>query len=763
MGGGAPRGRQHAQRPARGARRAGQAPSACSPAAASGDGELDDPEGLAFSVHRRLYVADQGNNRVAVYSEFGVFLHSIGAGARPGDRARQAVPGRGRRRRARLRARADRQRAHLDLRPHRRACSSASRRKRCRAARTRAGARSPPTCAGACSSPTAATATSPRSTGRRPGAPPLRQPRPRPRPVLRRARAGHRRPRAGDRRRRQRARSSSSALPEAAAPAPQPERLPSVRRAERRRAGMRARLRLHRGRAAVPRRAQRPRRALDAAGKVLAPRSPARSTAREARRVRRARHRDHATAAASASSRHDGTLRFTVGRSGSRDGEFSDIGGMHLADYLYVADTGNRRVQIFTRDGIFVGKIADAHGRRQPRRLQRPVAVVTDAGAQHLRRRRRDQADPRVLAGARMAPRARRRPRLRVVPGHERRRRRPRLRARLHRARAADGRRLQRRRARVLVLGLPRAEDRSDARGDAVDPARRLRHHAARRRAQAARAVSLPAVAAAASPASKCSATRRRVRVAWRKSAERYVAAYRVYGAAERAGPYERLAQTKEHRRRVRHRREAPLLLHVSRAHPPRGRGRGLGAGRGPVPRRLPHFEQKQFDAALAGFERAAKSRPGPRRRTSNTSAAACSRSAATKRRSCSSRRSAGAPAWRSRACCSRRRRSPRRATCWPRAPWSSAPSAPGTPTSSTYTLCADLSLQLRDPAGAVRCADIALAARCRQSARARDARRGAGPPRHRRQGHRRARRRQRRGAERRRPVAPQRPRAARA
>ena len=51
---------------------------------------------------------------------------------------------------------------------------------------------------------------------------------------------------------------------------------------------------------------------------------------------------------------------------------------MHLADYLYVADTGNRRVQIFTRDGIFVGKIADDHGNGSPRRLQRPVAVVTD-------------------------------------------------------------------------------------------------------------------------------------------------------------------------------------------------------------------------------------------------------------------------------------------------------------------------------------------------------------------------------------------------
>ena len=74
---------------------------------------------------------------------------------------------------------------------------------------------------------------------------------------------------------------------------------------------------------------------------------------------------------------YDGTQRFAVGRYGSRDGEFSDVGGMHLADYLYVADTGNRRVQFFTRDGIFVGKIADAPDGPQ-RRLQRPVAVVTD-------------------------------------------------------------------------------------------------------------------------------------------------------------------------------------------------------------------------------------------------------------------------------------------------------------------------------------------------------------------------------------------------
>ncbi|HEY7674830.1 MAG TPA: tetratricopeptide repeat protein [Burkholderiales bacterium] len=72
----------------------------------------------------------------------------------------------------------------------------------------------------------------------------------------------------------------------------------------------------------------------------------------------------------------DGKLRFTVGRGGSRDGEFDEIGGLHLADYLYVADTDNHRVQIFTRDGIFVNKLADVPN--QPQRLAKPVAVVTD-------------------------------------------------------------------------------------------------------------------------------------------------------------------------------------------------------------------------------------------------------------------------------------------------------------------------------------------------------------------------------------------------
>ena len=193
---------------------------------------------------------------------------------------------------------------------------------------------------------------------------------------------------------------------------------------------------------------------------------------------------------------HDGTERFAVGRSGSRDGMFSDIGGMHLADYLYVADSGNRRVQIFTRDGIFVGKMAETT-ETQPRRAQRPVAVVTDP-ARNIYVADAENRLIHVYSPARewryaLGAGAR----LRVVPEHERRRRGPRLRTRRHRARAADGRRLQRRRARVLVLGVPRAAPGSDTRGDAVDSAQRLRHHAARLRSQAARRVSLPAVAPA--------------------------------------------------------------------------------------------------------------------------------------------------------------------------------------------------------------------------------------------------------------------------
>lgn len=74
---------------------------------------------------------------------------------------------------------------------------------------------------------------------------------------------------------------------------------------------------------------------------------------------------------------HDGKRRFTIGRGGGRDGEFDDIGGLFLSDKLYVADSGNRRVQIFTRDGVFLDKLVNI--KDQPSLLEKPVAVVVDS------------------------------------------------------------------------------------------------------------------------------------------------------------------------------------------------------------------------------------------------------------------------------------------------------------------------------------------------------------------------------------------------
>ena len=49
----------------------------------SAAGELSDPRGIAWSANRRLYVADRGNNRLSVFGDDGVFIHSMGHGAVP--------------------------------------------------------------------------------------------------------------------------------------------------------------------------------------------------------------------------------------------------------------------------------------------------------------------------------------------------------------------------------------------------------------------------------------------------------------------------------------------------------------------------------------------------------------------------------------------------------------------------------------------------------------------------------------------------------
>ncbi|HLQ26516.1 MAG TPA: tetratricopeptide repeat protein [Acidiferrobacterales bacterium] len=73
----------------------------------------------------------------------------------------------------------------------------------------------------------------------------------------------------------------------------------------------------------------------------------------------------------------DGGLRFSIGRGGSRDGEFDNPASVYLADKIYVADTGNSRVQMFSRDGIFLDKIANRKDR--PETFRKPTAVVVDS------------------------------------------------------------------------------------------------------------------------------------------------------------------------------------------------------------------------------------------------------------------------------------------------------------------------------------------------------------------------------------------------
>ena len=73
---------------------------------------------------------------------------------------------------------------------------------------------------------------------------------------------------------------------------------------------------------------------------------------------------------------HDAKPQFVIGRSGVRDGEFDAPGGICLGDRIYVADTGNSRIQIFSRDGVYLAKIANTKERAV---LKQPVALALDS------------------------------------------------------------------------------------------------------------------------------------------------------------------------------------------------------------------------------------------------------------------------------------------------------------------------------------------------------------------------------------------------
>lgn len=332
-----------------------------------GYGELKDPEGLAFSSRKRLYVADRSNNRIAVFSEDGVYLHAIGGGdpaTAPLKPLQVAVDA------------AERIYVLEDAGPGRLSVYSYSGKllKRLsaesfpgnRSARWRALA----------ADPTGRVFLADRANGniveldweqakarRRFGSP--GSGRGQFSEVAALAIAGRELAIAdvGNNK------IEFFRVPEGKNTIPEIDRLASVRRAStlsldcERAYGLEGGDILCLKKGKVTRLDSGGKLKLEFSGRIDKPRS----AAADAREI----------AIADGDSvkifGHDGKLRFTVGRGGSRDGEFDEIGGMHLADYLYVADTDNHRVQMFTRDGIFVNKLVDAQ------RFAKPVAVVTDA------------------------------------------------------------------------------------------------------------------------------------------------------------------------------------------------------------------------------------------------------------------------------------------------------------------------------------------------------------------------------------------------
>ncbi len=671
----------------------------------SGHGELDDPEGLAFSVHRRLYVADQGNNRVSVYSETGVFLHSIGAGREPatalvkpfqvaldgGERvyvleqtgsgrisiydrtgallkrlAPETLPG----------AQNGRWRAiAADLNGRLFVADSGNGNVAeidWEGGQVRRRFGSPGRGRGQFSDVRALAI-----AGRE----------------LAVADAGN-------------AKIEFFRLPEAAAAAPRPERLPSVRRASSNALECERAYAFTEGELlCLDARTGRVAR-VDPAGKVLSV-FPAKI---DSAKVAAFDARDIAISDGSSIRilSHDGTERFAVGRSGSRDGMFSDIGGMHLADYLYVADSGNRRVQIFTRDGIFVGKMAETT-EKEPRRPQRPVAVVTDPA------RNIYVADAETRLIHVYSPTREWRYALGAARGYE-----------SFQSMSVDPE------GRVYVLAATeRARQMVDVYNGAELEFSFSAYRAPRLEVTREATLSIPlngyditvndygrkqlavyhylqspqqvaGVEVLGDPG--------RVRVSWRKSAERFVAAYRVYGAAERAGPYERVAQTKELDAAFDIGAKAYSYFTVSAL----TRLEVEGEASAPVEDlfRAPYrsLEQKQFDAALAGFDRAAKTAPGhaPYVEYLGRSLLALGRHEAAIVQFQALGRRAGLE--KQGLLLEAQALTASGGVLAARAVVERAIGARHADV-STYTLCADLSLQLRDAAGAVRCADIALAA----------------------------------------------------
>ena len=76
--------------------------------------------------------------------------------------------------------------------------------------------------------------------------------------------------------------------------------------------------------------------------------------------------------------RLDGRLRYTSASSGSDEGQLDSPQGVFFRDdKIYIADTGNQRIQIFSKDGIFLEHISNPESGRKL--FDEPSRVVVDA------------------------------------------------------------------------------------------------------------------------------------------------------------------------------------------------------------------------------------------------------------------------------------------------------------------------------------------------------------------------------------------------
>ncbi|MDQ6994881.1 MAG: tetratricopeptide repeat protein, partial [Mariprofundaceae bacterium] len=76
----------------------------------------------------------------------------------------------------------------------------------------------------------------------------------------------------------------------------------------------------------------------------------------------------------------DGDFQFSIGKQGRKKGEFSKARGIAVAGRIYVADTGNHRVDVFSRNGVFFKDITG--DKNSGVQLKEPVAIAVDSKEQ---------------------------------------------------------------------------------------------------------------------------------------------------------------------------------------------------------------------------------------------------------------------------------------------------------------------------------------------------------------------------------------------